>query len=154
MIEKAKIRHLVEEKMDKNMFLVDVSINERNVIHVFVDSFDGLTIDQCVDISRHIEHSLDRDKEDFELQVSSPGLTESFTVQEQYRKNKGREIEVVTKEGVKLKGVLQETDNEEFVLETLVKDRLEGHKKKQLVIKKHQLKYNEIVSAKAVISFK
>ena len=154
MIEKAKIRHLVEEKMDKNMFLVDVSINERNVIHVFVDSFDGLTIDQCVDISRHIEHSLDRDKEDFELQVSSPGLTESFTVQEQYRKNKGREIEVVTKEGVKLKGVLQETDNEEFVLETLVKEKLEGHKKKQLVIKKHQLKYNEIVSAKAVISFK
>ena len=154
MIEKAKIRHLVEEKMDKNMFLVDVSINERNVIHVFVDSFDGLTIDQCVDISRHIEHSLDRDKEDFELQVSSPGLTESFTVQEQYRKNKGREIEVVTKEGVKLKGVLQETDNEEFVLETLVKEKLEGHKKKQLVVKKHQLKYNEIVSAKAVISFK
>ena len=89
MIEKTKIQQLVEEKLDEDMFIVDVSVNERNVIHVFIDSFNGLTIDQCVAISRHVEHSLDRDEEDFELQVSSPGLTESFkvdgTVQEIHR---------------------------------------------------------------------
>ncbi len=154
MIEKAKIKQLVGEKLDENMFLVDVSVNGRNVIHVFVDSFDGLTIDQCVAISRHVEHSLDRDEEDFELQVSSPGLTESFKVIEQYKKNKGREIEVVTAEGSKFEGVLFEVNPEGFVLETLTREKLEGHKKKQLVVRKHQFKYNEIESAKAVISFK
>ncbi len=154
MIEKAKIQQLVSEKLDEGMFIVDVSVNERNVIHVFIDSFNGLTIDQCVAISRHVEHSLDRDEEDFELQVSSPGLTESFKVDEQYKKYQGRRIEVVTKEGLKLEGILLETYDEGVVLETSEKEKLEGHKKKQLVVKKHQVKYNEIESAKAVISFK
>ena len=154
MIEKAKIQQLVEERLDENMFIVDVSVNERNVIHVFIDSFDGLTIDQCVAVSRHVEHSLDRDDEDFELQVSSPGLTESFKVPEQYKKNEGRKIELVTVEGSKLEGILVEVNSENIVLETSAREKLEGHKKKQLVITKHQLKYNEIESAKAVISFK
>ena len=105
MIEKANIEHMVKEKLDESMFLVDITVSDRNVIHVFVDSYNGLTIDQCVAISRHIEHSLDRDEEDFELQVSSPGLTESFKVKEQYKKYEGREIEVVTEEGIKLEGV-------------------------------------------------
>lgn len=154
MIEKSKIKQLVEEKLDENMFIVDVSVNERNIIQILVDSFDGLKIDQCVAISRHVEHSLDRDEEDFELQVSSPGLTESFKVIEQYKKNQGRKIEVITKEGLKLEGVLLENTNEGFILETSGKEKPEGHKKKQLVIRKHQLNYNEIESAKAVISFK
>ncbi len=154
MIEKAKIQQLVRENLDEGMFIVDVSVNERNVINVFVDSFNGLTIDQCVAISRYIEHSLDREEEDFELQVSSPGLTESFKVEEQYRKNLGRNIEVVTNEGSKLEGVLLEINETGFVLETSGKEKIEGHKKKQLVVKKHPLKYNEIESAKAVISFK
>ena len=154
MIEKAIIQQLVEEKLEEDMFLVDILVNERNVIHVFVDSFNGLTIDKCVAISRHVEHSLDREEEDFELQVSSPGLTEGFKVKEQYRKYEGKEIEVVTNEGSKLEGLLLESGNEEFVLETQSKERLEGHKKKQLVVKKHHLKYSEIEIAKAVISFK
>ena len=154
MIDKAKIEHLVGEKLDENMFIVEISVSERNVINVFVDSFDGLTIDQCVAISRHVEHSLDREEEDFELQVSSPGLTESFKVNEQYKKYEGRKIEVVTEGGSKLEGVLIESSNEGFVLETSVKKKLEGHKKKQLVVEKHPLNYNDIKSAKAVISFK
>ena len=154
MIEKAKIQGLVEEKLDESMFIVDVSVNERNVIHILIDSFNGLTIEQCVDISRHVEHNLDREEEDFELQVSSPGLTESFKVVKQYEKYKGRKIEVLTKEGSKLEGVLLETNSEGFVLETSVKEKLDGHKKKQLVVKKHHLEYNNIESAKAVISFK
>ena len=154
MIEKAKIQGLVEEKLDESMFIVDVSVNERNVIHILIDSFNGLTIEQCVDISRHVEHNLDREEEDFELQVSSPGLTESFKVVKQYEKYKGRKIEVLTKEGSKLEGVLLETNSEGFVLETSVKEKLDGHKKKQLVVKKHLLEYDNIESAKAVISFK
>lgn len=154
MIDKAEVKRLVEEKLDENMFLVEVTVNEKNVINVFVDSYNGLTIDQCVAISRHVEHSFDRDEEDFELSVSSPGLTESFKVPEQYHKSKGKSVEVVTSEGVKLTGLLNAVNENGIELETSSKEKLEGHKKKQLVVKKHQLKFDEIKSAKAVISFK
>jgi ribosome maturation factor RimP len=154
MIERDTVKRLVEEKLDEKMFVVDISVNERNVINVFVDSFDGLTIDQCIAISRHVEHSFDRDEEDFELQVSSPGLTEKFKVTEQYIKYIGRAIKVNTITEEILEGIVKEADNEKVVLETTTREKLEGHKKKQLVVKQHQLKYEEIKSAKAVISFK
>lgn len=154
MIDRETVKQLVEEKLDEKMFVVDISVNERNVINVFVDSYDGLTIDQCIAISRHVEHSFDRDEEDFELQVSSPGLTENFKVTEQYIKYIGRAVAVKTITEEKLEGLLKEADNEKIVLETTSREKLEGNKKKQLVVKQHQLKYEEIKSAKAVISFK
>ncbi len=154
MIEKEEVKRLVEEKLEDKMFLVDITVNERNVINVYVDSYKGLTIEQCVNISRHVEHSFDRDEEDFELQVSSPGLSESFKVLEQFYKYEGRAIEVVAEDDMKLEGKLLNVTNEGFELETSSREKLEGHKKKQLVIKIHQFKYEEIKSAKAVVSFK
>ena len=154
MIAKAKVLNLVEEKLEDNMFLVDVSVSKNNTIHVFIDSFDGLTIDQCIEISRHVEHNLDREEEDFELQVSSPGLTESFKVKEQYIKYNGREVEVLTLDGDQLKGVMKDVSDEGITLETSKREKVEGHKKKQLIVKKHNLKFDEIKTAKAVISFK
>jgi len=154
MIAKTKVLELVEEKLEDNMFLVDVSVSKNNIIHVFIDSFEGLTIEQCIEISRHVEHNLDREEEDFELQVSSPGLTESFKVKEQYIKYKGREVEVLTSEGVQLTGVMKDVNDEGIILETSKREKVEGHKKKQLIVKEHNLKFDEIKSAKAVISFK
>lgn len=154
MIDKAIVEKLVEEKLDDKMFLVEVTVNQRNVINVFIDSYDGLTIEQCINISRHVEHSFDREEEDFELQVSSPGLSEKFKVKEQFYKYVGREIEVVTVSDVELEGVIQSATEEEIILETSVRELVEGQKKKQLVVKQHHLKYDEIKSAKAVISFK
>jgi ribosome maturation factor RimP len=154
MIDRELVKKLVEEKLDDKMFVVDILVNERNVINIFVDSYDGLSIEQCIAISRHVEHSFDRDEEDFELQVSSPGLTENFRVTEQYIKYKGREVEIKTLSEEKLEGILLEADKEKIVLETSSREKLEGHKKKQLVVKQHHLKYDEIKSAKAVISFK
>ena len=154
MIDKAQIVSLVKEQLEDKMFLVEIMVNERNVIDVFVDSFDGLPISKCVEISRHVEHSLDREEQDFELHVSSPGLTRAFKVREQYIKYTGRQIEVTTEEDKNLEGTLIETDDTYFVLETSSREKVEGHKKKQLIVKKHKLKYGEIKSAKAVISFK
>jgi ribosome maturation factor RimP len=154
MIDKAIVQKLVEEMLDDKMFLVEITVNHRNVINVFVDSYDGLTIGQCISISRHIEHSFDREEEDFELQVSSPGLSEKFKVKEQFYKYIGREIEVVTVSDVELEGVIQSATEEEIILETSARELVEGQKKKQLVVKQHHLKYDEIKSAKAVISFK
>lgn len=154
MIDKAIVEKLVEEKLDDKMFLVEVTVNQRNVINVFVDSYDGLTIEQCISISRHVEHSFDREEEDFELQVSSPGLSEKFKVKEQFYKYTGREIEVVTVSDVELEGVILTATEEEIILETSARELVERQKKKQLVVKQHHLKYDEIKSAKAVISFK
>lgn len=154
MIDKTQIVRLVKEQLEDNMFLVEITVNERNVIDVFVDSFDGLPISKCVAISRHVEHSLDREEEDFELHVSSPGLTRGFKVKEQFVKYTGKQIEVTTDDDKKLEGTLIEPGDTGFVLETSSREKVEGHKKKQLIVKKHKLKYDEIISAKAVISFK
>lgn len=154
MIDKEKVKRLVEEKLDDKMFLVEITVNERNNINVFVDSYDGLTIDQCVAISRHVEHSFDREEEDFELQVSSPGLSEKFKVKEQFYKYTGRLVEVTTTDDLKLEGVILEANVDGIILETTSREIPEGHKKKQLVIKQHNFKYDEIKNAKAVISFK
>ena len=72
MTDKNSIIGLVNEMLDEGMFLVDVQVNASNVIRVFIDSINGITIDQCVAVSRHIEQILDRQNQDFELQVSSP----------------------------------------------------------------------------------
>lgn len=154
MADKAKIEEFVLQELEEDMFLIDVNVSPSNVIQVYVDSYDGLTIDKCVAISRSIEQKLDREKEDFELQVSSPGLSEPFKVKEQYRKNIGRDVEVVINEGQKLEGELLEADDEGILLKTANREKVEGHKKKQLIVKEHQLKYGEIKSAKVVVSFK
>ena len=154
MVDKEKIIKLVEEKLDEKMFLVDVLVSKTNIINVFVDSYDGLTIEKCIEISRNVEHNLDRETEDFELQVSSPGLTEGFKVRQQYIKYKDREVEVNTINGEHLEGILKDVNNEEFTLETSKREKVEGHKKKQLIVREHKFKYNEIKSAKAVITFK
>ncbi|KAF0237914.1 MAG: ribosome maturation factor [Prolixibacteraceae bacterium] len=154
MIDSDLVKKLVKEKLDDKMFLVEVAVNERNVINIFVDSYDGLTIEQCINISRHVEYSLNRDEEDFELQVSSPGLSAKFKVKEQYKKYVGRLVEVVTNADIKLEGIILSATEDGITLETSTRELLDGHKKKQLVVKQQQLKYNEIKSAKAIISFK
>jgi ribosome maturation factor RimP len=154
MAERARIEEFVLQELGDRMFLVEVNVSPSNVIQVYIDSFDGLTIDQCVEISRSIEKQLDRDAEDFELQVSSPGLSEPFKVKEQYLKNIGRDLEVVKTDGQKLEGELLKANDEEILLKTAGREKVEGHKKKQLIVKEHQLKYGEIKSAKVVVSFK
>ncbi len=154
MTDKNRIIQLVNEKLDEGMFLVDVQVNASNIIRVYIDSFDGITIDQCVAVSRHIEQNLDRDNDDFELQVSSPGLTEPLKVHEQYQKNKGRQIEVELVDGKGITGELKDTTSDFILIETSVREKVEGHKKKQLIIKEHQIEYSDIRSAKVVVSFK
>jgi ribosome maturation factor RimP len=84
MVERDKILELLKEQPVEGLFPVAVSVSLSDTIKVVVDSLIGLTLDDCVKVSRYLEQQLDRDKEDFELEVSSPGLTEPFKVKEQY----------------------------------------------------------------------
>ena len=103
MIDKIKIEKLVEEFINgTDLFLVAVRISSSGKITVLADKKEGITIDECVAISRFIEKNLNRDEEDYELQVSSPGLDMPFSVKQQYYKNEGRRIEVVDSEGKKI----------------------------------------------------
>src|SRR5664279_140850 len=122
MIEKQKIQELIEEYIKgKELFLVSVKVSSGNRIIVLADKKDGITIDECAAIHRHIENGLDRDVEDFELQVSSPGLDLPFSVIEQYLKNEGKKVEVVDNDGTKYTGKLKNITPGGFELETDIK---------------------------------
>ena len=122
MIEKQKIEGLVEEFVrGTGLFLVSVKVSNANRIIVLADKNEGITIDECAAIHRHIENGLDRDIEDFELQVSSPGLDLPFGVIEQYYKNENRKVEVVDNDGSKYTGRLKNVTNGGFELETKLK---------------------------------
>jgi ribosome maturation factor RimP len=122
MIEKQKIEGLVEEYVrGSGLFLVSVKVSNANRIIVLADKNEGITIDECAAIHKHIENGLDRDKEDFELQVSSPGLDVPFGVIEQYFKNEGKKVEVVDIDGSKFAGRLKNVTTGGFELETEIK---------------------------------
>jgi len=152
MIEKEKIQYLVEEILSDDMFIVGINIGSGNAIAVSVDSDTGMSIDKCVGISRHIEQSLDRETEDFSLEVSSPGLTQPFRVMRQYYKNIGQKIEVVTKEGEKQEGILKSVNVDGFELEFTAKEKLNGIR--TLIKRSVVYSFEQIKTVKLVISFK
>jgi ribosome maturation factor RimP len=122
MIEKNSIEKLVNEFINRTgIFLVAVKVSSTNRITVLVDTLNGITIDECASIHRHIEKSFDRDVEDLELQVSSPGLDMPFGVLEQYHKNEGKKVEVVDNEGTKFTGLLKNVTDGGFELATEIK---------------------------------
>jgi ribosome maturation factor RimP len=149
-IQESVIRQLAEERLETlDSFLVDVFVKPGNKILVLIDSMKGLTIDDCVRVSRHIESNLDREKEDFELVVSSPGADRPFKVLQQYKKYVGKKVEVVTEDGKKITGTLEAADD----LRIQVKPDPEKKNKKQ-EIESITFNISEIKQTRAIISFK
>ena len=155
MITVKQIEDLILDKLEEDgVFVVDLSVSPSNKISVTLDSEKGIPISYCVDISRLIEHNLDRDKEDFALEVSTAGLDQPLKMPRQYKKNVGREVEVLTNEDEKLKGKLTAADDEGFTVETQEKVKIEGKKKKELKITSHQFNFEDVKFVKIVVSFK
>jgi ribosome maturation factor RimP len=152
MITVAKIRELAEQKLAGTTdYIVDVAVKPGNRITVLLDNDKGVSINDCVAMSRHIESSLDRETEDFELSVMSAGLTEPFRVLRQYIKNLGKQVDVVTKEGKKLNGKLIKANDSGIELEIRSTERING--KKQQQINNINLTFNQIKETKIVLSF-
>lgn len=146
MTDKEYIRGLVEEFTEgTGVFLVAVKVSSANRITVLADKKNGITIDECVAIHRHIENNLDRDKEDFELEVSSPGLDMPFMVIEQYYKNEGSQIEVIDNEGAKHSGVLKNVTRGGFEIETEVKTRAKTWEMKDISFNFDQVKTTRVI---------
>ena len=155
MIEKSVVSQLVEEWLEgKDYFLVDVTVTPDNRIVVEIAHAEGVWIEDCVELSRFIESKLDREQEDFELEVGSAGIGQPFKVLQQYVNHIGMEVEVLKNDGMKLTGVLKEADEENFTVTTSKKVKLEGEKRPKLVDEDVTFAYNEIKYTKYLINFK
>lgn len=142
-------------ELNSGLFVVDISISASNVIHLELDKSDGnVSINDCMSVSRNIEHNLDRESEDFELHVSSAGLDKPFRVLAQYIKNIGREVKLVTNDGKKHEGLLTAATAEEVTLEKSRMEKIEGKKKKELIVEQLVFPMTQIKETKIVISFK
>ena len=157
MIDKEQIKGIVEDILGNGaIFLVSLSVSRQNNIRVYLDGDDGVTIADCIKISRHIESQLDRDNEDFDLEVSSVGVSEGLVHQRQYRKNVGRRLAIVTTENERQKGTLAEVSDEGI---TIHPDKKEKGKKKRKVPEPDTdaplfLPFGQIEEAKVQVAFK
>lgn len=155
MIDKNLVRNIVEEWLDgKDYFLVDVNVSPDDKIVVEIDHAEGVWIEDCVQLSRFIESRLNREEEDFELEVGSAGIGQPFKVLQQYINHIGMDVEVLTLVGEKHCGVLKEADEEHFVVCVPKRVKLEGQKRAKTVEEDMTFTYPEVKYTKYLISFK
>lgn len=155
MIDKQELTTVIEGALQhSDLFLVDVAVSGDNVIEVAIDGMSDVTIDDCVKVNDAVLAAFDRDVEDYELTVGSYGISEPFKVRRHYDKNLGGEVEVLTKGGVKLKGVLKAATDEDFTVTVTKKVKLEDKKRPELVEEDETFRYGEIKYTKNIIQFK
>ena len=155
MIEKRTVCQIVEEWLEgKDYFLVEVTVSPDDKIVVEIDHAEGVWIEDCVELSRFIESKLNREEEDYELEVGSAGIGQPFKVVQQYYNHIDGDVEVLTKTGRKLTGVLKDADEEKFVVGVEKKVKVEGAKRPQLVEEDETFRYEDIKYTKYLINFK
>ncbi len=155
MINEKIVRELAEERLATfDGFIVDLKVSTGNEIKLLIDADVPISISDCMSVSRNVEHNLDRENEDFSLEVSSAGLDQPFKHHRQYLKNVGREVKVIDLEGEKTEGVLTSVEDSSFSVTTKTKERIEGRKAKHWVERVHTFTYVDIKETKVIIGFK
>ncbi|MDR0755166.1 MAG: ribosome assembly cofactor RimP [Prevotellaceae bacterium] len=156
MINIEKIKETVERKIaGSDKFIADISISADNKINIVVDSDSGgININDCASISRAVEDVLNRDDEDFELEVASAGLNSPLKLLRQYQKNIDKDIDIVFKNGKKLTAKLKCANAESIDVEYEEKMIVENKKRKQIIIKNETVLLDDVKSVKAVVLFK
>ena len=155
MISKDSVGEVVREfLLTGELYLVDLKITLDNRIMIEIDSFEGVSVENCVQLTRHIESKFDREVEDYELEVSSAGLTSPFKVLQQYQKNVGNEVEVLSADGIKHTGILAFAGDEEFGLTVEKTVKPEGAKRKTMIQEELLFSYKNIKTTKLIIRFK
>jgi len=151
---KDKVSELLSKALEKkpSLFLIDFSITPDNKIRVILDGDDGVGLDNCIEISRAIEHNLDREETDFSLEVTSAGATSPLQLPRQFKKNIGRKLNVKIEEG-DLEGDLTDVDEENITLEWKAREPKPVGKGKHTVQKKRKIAFSEIKEAKVVLKF-
>ena len=157
MIQKQEIIDLVDQFLlasESESYLIDVTVSRDNQIVITLDNDEVITLDECTALNQYINEHLDRDKEDFELEVGSAGLGQPFKVPQQYINFIGKEVEVLDADGKKTKGILKAVDGNEFVVTTKVKVTPEGKKRPVLTDVDKTFGMDQVKYTKYIISFK
>ncbi|GAA4273934.1 ribosome assembly cofactor RimP [Aquimarina gracilis] len=151
---KDKAQKLLEEALVEHpsLFLIDFKISPDNNIEVIIDGDNGVKVEDCIAISRGIEHNLDREEEDFSLQVMSAGVSEGLKHIRQYKKNTGRKLKVKTAEET-VEGQLISTTDKDITLTWKIREPKPVGKGKVTVTKEAVIAYENIVEAKVMITF-
>lgn len=153
MILKENIEKLALEFLEgTDKFVVKLSVGFDNKINIFIDGDSGVTIDDCVGLSRFVEHRIDREQEDFELNVSSAGIDHPFVHIRQYIKYIGKPVEVFLNDGTKKRGILQSADEHEIVI--ALEKKSKNKRAKKMIAGEHlKISKEEISQTKAFIIF-
>ncbi len=151
---KEEVTKLVQDAIAENeaLFLIDLSISPDNNIKVIVDGDKGVALNECIRISRHIEHNLDREETDFSLEVTSPDVTDPIVNKRQYNKNINRLLKVKTNDE-SIEGNLIEIDENNITLQWKTREPKPVGKGKQTVVKERKIPMNEIKQAKVKFTF-
>jgi ribosome maturation factor RimP len=150
------VKKLIEEAIEENpmLFLVEWKISGDNHIEILVDGDEGMSIDEIVRISRHVEHNLDREEADFSLNVSSAGVGNPLVLPRQYRKNIGRTLKITPADGGQdIEGELVSADEENILLKWEAREPKPVGKGKHTVVKEENIKYSDIKKAIVKITF-
>ena len=152
---KDKVQELVSKALDErpDLFLLNLKVSESNAITVIIDGDKGVVVEDCMFVSRAIEHNLDREEQDFSIEVTSAGATSPLVNQRQYKKNIGRVLKVKINDGPELEGKLSDCDNEVIFLEWKSREPKPIGKGKVTVKKQEKIKYSAISEAQVVIKF-
>ncbi len=154
MITKEHILEIIQNQVEEDgFFVVDVKVRAGNRILVCVDGAQGITIESIKKISRLIEGSFDREVEDFELEVSSPGIGQPFKVLQQYIKNRGKQVEVTVAANNVVQGVLEVVESDSFTIKVEKMEKREGEKKKSLHVEMQTYNYKDVKSVIEIITF-
>ena len=154
MLLKDKVQDLLEVALNESssLFLIDQKILSGNRIEIIIDGDTGVTVEDCIAISRAIEHNLDREEEDFSLQVMSAGVSEGLVHQRQYAKNIGRKLKVTTEDAT-IEGELSSVTDDNIILVWKAREAKPIGKGKITVTKEACVSYNDIQEAKVMITF-
>ena len=153
---KENIQKLLVEalSLQPDLFLIDLHIDDQSRVQVVLDGDNGVSLKQCIKVSRHIEHQLDREVHDFSLEVSSAGATHPLKMVRQYKKNIGRKLAVHTIDNDNFKATLTHADDDQITLEWKAREPKPIGKGKHTVVKQLQVPYNQIEKATVQIQFK
>ncbi len=150
-----KVTELLNIALDNNksLFLIDFTITKNNQIRIIIDGDHGVTVNDCIAVSREIEHNIDREETDFSLEVASAGVSEPLVNTRQYIKNLGRKLEIKTQKGEIIEGTLEKANSKEIVIQWKAREPKPIGKGKITVQKELVLEYKDIVEAKVMVTF-
>ena len=152
---KNKVQELLDDALIErsHLFLIDLSINDANKISIVLDGDNGVSLQDCIDVSRAVEADLDREEQDFSLEVASAGLSSLLKFVRQYKKNLGRSLKVKTISSEEIEAKLTAVDDEKITLEWQAREPKKIGKGKETVEKKLDLPYESIKEAIVIVSF-